>query len=315
MHPPGKEEDSAAGAFSLNSQSALFASRSQDIFANLGVLEEKHSAFVKAHGSDTDTRQLLKADPEEEEEEEERCSSRSRDHRQTHRSRSSDLTSRSGLGGTRGQDQERRSLSRSSDREEQRAPADREFRGSFRRPRGVAPHSRHRATPDYKKNPERWTCYSLDDVPDQDLSERSNQRAALVFLEERRKERERQERKAAGLPEEEIKFDVGYGACSQGRVSFTRRKTKTKETDDKCGGKSGQEEGRSVGSAPDPATLDDDNEGSVDVVDSEANADAGQLPERETASEVKNTGFKFKPKKQMKRNIRRKGSGSDDSDN
>lgn len=38
--------------------------------------------------------------------------------------------------------------------------------------------------PDFRKNPSKWTKYSLEDVKDEDMSERSNTAAALSFLKE-----------------------------------------------------------------------------------------------------------------------------------
>lgn len=48
--------------------------------------------------------------------------------------------------------------------------------------------------PDYRKNPHKWTKYSLEDVKNEDMSERSNTAAALSFLKEieSRKEQEQE---------------------------------------------------------------------------------------------------------------------------
>lgn len=61
------------------------------------------------------------------------------------------------------------------------------FRGResiFKRPEGPAPKAASRAIPDFHRNPHRWTKYSLEDVPREDLTEESNTRAALSFLNE-----------------------------------------------------------------------------------------------------------------------------------
>lgn len=50
-----------------------------------------------------------------------------------------------------------------------------------------------RHVPDFKKNPHKWTKYSLDDVSSEDTSERGNTNAALSFL------REIEERKKSQL--------------------------------------------------------------------------------------------------------------------
>lgn len=55
----------------------------------------------------------------------------------------------------------------------------------FQIPRNRAPKPRN--VPGYRKNPEKWTCYSLEDVSSADMSEATNTSAALAFLEERRK--------------------------------------------------------------------------------------------------------------------------------
>lgn len=41
-----------------------------------------------------------------------------------------------------------------------------------------------RRIPDFRKNPHKWTKYSLDDVPNEDTSDRGNTAAALSFLRE-----------------------------------------------------------------------------------------------------------------------------------
>uniref|UniRef100_A0A023G8A0 U5 small nuclear ribonucleoprotein TSSC4 n=1 Tax=Amblyomma triste TaxID=251400 RepID=A0A023G8A0_AMBTT len=53
-------------------------------------------------------------------------------------------------------------------------------------------------TPDYKVHPERWTCYSLDSVSEDDMSEASNKAAALDYLRERQVLREQSRRQDRG---------------------------------------------------------------------------------------------------------------------
>ncbi|XP_014675185.1 PREDICTED: protein TSSC4-like isoform X2 [Priapulus caudatus] len=55
----------------------------------------------------------------------------------------------------------------------------------FLSPHGRAPRSRN--APGFKKEPKKWTCYSLADVSNNDMSEATNTSAALGFLEEQRK--------------------------------------------------------------------------------------------------------------------------------
>ncbi|XP_077500717.1 U5 small nuclear ribonucleoprotein TSSC4 [Amblyomma americanum] len=66
--------------------------------------------------------------------------------------------------------------------------------GPCKRPRPVG------ATPDYKVHPERWTRYSLDSVPEDDMSEASNKAAALDYLRERRLSLREQDRGDPGGP-------------------------------------------------------------------------------------------------------------------
>lgn len=69
------------------------------------------------------------------------------------------------------------------------------FRGKesiFKRPEGPAPRSVSRNIPDYRRNPHKWVKYSLDDVSNDDMTERSNTRAALSFLKELKARRSRE---------------------------------------------------------------------------------------------------------------------------
>ncbi|XP_050301438.1 protein TSSC4 [Anthonomus grandis grandis] len=65
------------------------------------------------------------------------------------------------------------------------------FRGKesmFKRPQNPAPRNYINKIPDFKKNPHKWTKYSLEDV--QDVTEESNTKSAMDFLKqlaERRK--------------------------------------------------------------------------------------------------------------------------------
>lgn len=63
----------------------------------------------------------------------------------------------------------------------------RQFRGKesiFKRPQDPIRKHYMRTIPDFKKNPHKWTKYSLADVKDDDMSDKSNTKAALSFLNE-----------------------------------------------------------------------------------------------------------------------------------
>ena len=268
-----------SSTFSLNSQDASFNSRSQDVFGNLGLLEKKHSAVVKTQKADNE--HLMKQDPEDEDV--------NSGYDRAKESESFDL--RSKLSRSNDYHDRKRSRSNSSDRCGRIEIESRGSKGIFRQPRG-RPH-RSRGAPDYKKHPERWTCYSLDDVPDHDMSERSNMQAALGFIDERRKEREKEERKAAGLPEEEPEFDVNYGACSQGRISFSHKKSNSNKKEQEV---------------RDEKNTSCTNKINVDLLN---DSDEFNLADDNEQHEGKTSGFKFKSKKNVKRNIRRKDNSSD----
>ncbi|KAK9892829.1 hypothetical protein WA026_022291 [Henosepilachna vigintioctopunctata] len=54
----------------------------------------------------------------------------------------------------------------------------------FKVPYDTVPKHFLKRLPDFKKNPHKWTKYSLDDVKDEDISEKGNTKAALSFLKE-----------------------------------------------------------------------------------------------------------------------------------
>lgn len=59
------------------------------------------------------------------------------------------------------------------------------FRGKdsiFKTPQDPVPKNFLRKLPDFKKNPHKWTKYTLDDVKDEDITDRANTKAALSFL-------------------------------------------------------------------------------------------------------------------------------------
>ncbi|KAJ8958105.1 hypothetical protein NQ318_006034 [Aromia moschata] len=61
------------------------------------------------------------------------------------------------------------------------------FRGKesiFKKPQNPVPKNYINRIPDFKKHPHKWTRYSLDDVRDEDISDKGNTKAALSFLKE-----------------------------------------------------------------------------------------------------------------------------------
>ncbi|KAJ8924884.1 hypothetical protein NQ315_001039 [Exocentrus adspersus] len=63
------------------------------------------------------------------------------------------------------------------------------FRGKesiFKKPQNPIPKNYLSRIPDFKKNPHKWTRYSLEDVRDEDMSDECNTRTALAFLKELR---------------------------------------------------------------------------------------------------------------------------------
>lgn len=63
----------------------------------------------------------------------------------------------------------------------------REFRGQesiFKRPEAPPPSRFMKSIPDFQKNPNKWTRYTLSDVTQDDMSEQSNTAAAMSFLRE-----------------------------------------------------------------------------------------------------------------------------------
>ncbi|CAH1132518.1 unnamed protein product [Ceutorhynchus assimilis] len=91
-----------------------------------------------------------------------------------------------------------------SDRRSQKKET-KHFRGKesiFKRPQNPAPKNYINKIPDFKKNPHKWTKYSLEDV--QDITDESNTKSAMDFLRElaNRKQRENgmEEEKLEELP-------------------------------------------------------------------------------------------------------------------
>ncbi|ESP00793.1 hypothetical protein LOTGIDRAFT_238486 [Lottia gigantea] len=174
--------------FELEAAGNDFKSKSKDIFGVLQTLEDKHSAVETARKKslgDRDEETLWKNDPLE------------------------DVEIRKG------------NLERSSDFRKDDRKQD-----GFRKPYNRPPsHRKYKkpVIPEYRKHPEKYTCYSLGDVSSNDMSDASNSRAAFDFLDERKKLREQRER---GSDEEEAKVDFTETACSKGAFTFKKQNKK-----------------------------------------------------------------------------------------
>lgn len=100
----------------------------------------------------------------------------------------------------------------------------------FKRPE--APISRclpHGRTPGFRKNPNQWTKYTLEDVKDEDMSDRSNTQAAFSFLKSLEKSKSESEEKLDSLPEKII-----FKKSSIIRKKQTNIEDKANEEEDKC---------------------------------------------------------------------------------
>lgn len=116
------------------------------------------------------------------------------------------------------------------EREKRPAPSDdrrqkretKRFRGKesiFKRPEGPAPRASFRNIPDYHRNPHKWVKYTLDDVSNEDMTERSNTQAAMSFLRELKARRKKEEIDEYG---EEMDVDP----CGSDTRTETRFKSK-----------------------------------------------------------------------------------------
>ncbi|CAG5120148.1 unnamed protein product [Candidula unifasciata] len=288
-------EEEAAN-FIIKSGTDLFVSRSRDVFASLGALEDKHSAFLKATAQtrEKDDADLLKHDPDEDNEIMNQSNNRISDSAKTQLSQTRDV------------DYERRPHSRSPRREKSSGAEDKNqtVQFKFKRPARPPQKFRRQPVPDFRKHPEKYTEYSLDDVSENDMSERTNQTAAFEFLVERKLEREKQERLLAGLPEEEMKFDSSEAACSHGKITFSRPKQQMKSVaSDKSVNK---DEISTLLPAEDPAdNVDEDTKGAdgTDVTDEDASD--------RNVTESKASSSSFKSRKNVKRHIRTKDCDAD----
>ncbi|XP_018416846.1 PREDICTED: protein TSSC4 [Nanorana parkeri] len=105
--------------------------------------------------------------------------------------------------------------------------------GSSRRKRST-PTSR---LPDYLAHPERWTKYSLEDVPD--TSDRANRSTALNFLAELKQQKEA--KGASKDPANPLPYNQDSSSSSEGRILFTKPQKKNQKDHEKSGAQPGQE--------------------------------------------------------------------------
>ncbi|XP_075693729.1 U5 small nuclear ribonucleoprotein TSSC4 [Rhinoderma darwinii] len=137
--------------------------------------------------------------------------------------------------------------------------------------------------PDYLAHPERWTKYSLENVPD--TSDRTNRKTALNFLTELK-----QQKKAKEVPKDTSKLSYNQDSSSsgEGRILFSRPTKKAQQSSDKSGLQSG----------------------SLDVP--EALIEEGQ-EEKEEQAEAESLGF-HGVKKRVRKNIRPKTVHEEEGD-
>jgi hypothetical protein len=84
-----------------------------------------------------------------------------------------------------------------------------QFRGKesiFKRPVALPPRFKSKDVPDYHRNPHKWIKYSLGDVSQEDMSDRSNTAAALSFLKELQERKRQQEMEGDDRGPEQITF-------------------------------------------------------------------------------------------------------------
>uniref|UniRef100_A0A0B6YAW4 U5 small nuclear ribonucleoprotein TSSC4 n=1 Tax=Arion vulgaris TaxID=1028688 RepID=A0A0B6YAW4_9EUPU len=307
-------------SFSLRTGADSFVSRTRDVFASLGVLEDKHSAFLKASAPsrDGDDIGLIKNDPDEDDEfvhenknDAEGCRSWSHGRSQLSKTEDSDYESRSCSRSPNRDNYDSKFRSRSPNRDNGSGTAGdgspQDVDGDFKRPARPTHKLNRKSIPDFKKNPDKYTLYSLEDVSEQEMSETSNQRAAFDFLEENRLVRETQDRKLAGLPEEEPKFDVVIAACSQGKIPFSHPKQKKHQ--ENVPEKSISKDGGELPTLKLSSLVQSDNDLDTKSPGSESITDEPELDS--SLSETNTCSKTFKSRKNVKRHIRAKVSDAD----
>lgn len=298
METSDKANIEMSSDFSLRSGTDLFTSRRNDVFASLQELENKHSAFLKAKATFNTEPELMKKDPEEEDDVGSMPLSKEK----------SEFLSKPKLGKTQSCDYEPVTHNKAEGTKQQADLCGRVNDATFRHPHQPPRKVSRRSDkiPDFKKNPEKYTHYSLRDVDEKLLSEKANANAAFSFLEERRLEKEKQASLSAGYTDTDDKYNVDETACSQGKVTFTRPRCKKMQLDsvDMKNDKAHSEASALI-------------EEPLDELHSEVDSREAVEPFNEPLVDKNHStdfvGNTFKPRKNVKRHIRHKES-DDNSD-
>lgn len=273
--------------FTLQNTSNDFTKKSDNLFACLQTLEDKHKAFEKARASSSslhDTTGLQKNDPDEEETQTITSAfKKPRDISKpsSHFSKNTDFDYKDDRSSQQNRERGHRSW--------QRGSANQRFaRGKRTR------------IPDFRDRPQKWTKYSLEDV--EDVSESSNTSAAFSFLDERRKLREAQEKSEEG----EDRIDVTEIACSKGLFTFKRP--------DKSSGKGRQSSDDNAKKLlkSDKSNFDEFTEELKDSSVEDNPEDENKI--NETFSDKSSVSVFKSNKNKRQRNIRKKDSSSEEED-
>uniref|UniRef100_A0A6P7FP52 U5 small nuclear ribonucleoprotein TSSC4 n=1 Tax=Diabrotica virgifera virgifera TaxID=50390 RepID=A0A6P7FP52_DIAVI len=96
----------------------------------------------------------------------------------------------------------------------------------FKKPQNPVSKNYMKKIPDFKKNPHKWTRYSLEDVNDEDMSDRSNTKTALSFLEELK------ERKISEVPSDDSEKDQPQKIVFKKQRRHESNPSETKEDPD-----------------------------------------------------------------------------------
>jgi hypothetical protein len=299
---PGTKDEETVSPFTLKNAAGTFAGRSNDIFAGLEALEQKHLAHERSR-TDTEEYANLKPDADDVVMDTRRGSG--------HSSRSSERD---------GGDWSERSRDRDRSRDDRTGDGAKTSNREFQAPQGRAPgrrggrggRGRGGRVPDHGNRPQNWKYYNLEDVDRSEMSERSNTQAALAFLDERRKLREEQQ--------EEEKFDAGSAACSKGLFSFAKRSKGSSSSSSGGGDHADSKHAPSSSTVTSSAAEEGEEEsGDGDDVRSKVTESAATSTNKESASEEDRSektetfdkGLSFKSRKGVKRSIR---SRDDDDD-
>lgn len=196
-----EEDTKSVPVFQLQNQS--LNNRCRNVFSSLDALEQKHKEFEQTRArEDADSdRSLIRQGPSTEETETVHPTFK-------HPAISGRDYHESKKGGRHGHEHLDQQFRKPM-------PPQTQYRG---RNSSRGRYGRGRAVPDYKLHPERWTEYSLEDV---DISDSSNKKAALDFLEERRKLKEN------ALKEDAM--DLESSACSKGLLTFKQPKKQSSD--------------------------------------------------------------------------------------